>query len=399
MKEKYPHLFTALRGGCIALAFIILSALTTFIIKAATVSAGSYFREWENYLIYIFCTASSVLIFNSFALTFAYSDKAQFDLFLKRENKEVSFFSEMKYIFSSALLRTEILTSLIIISLAAALGAFPQIGGMFPEPYTMSAGGWFPVVTLVPVCLILSILSKYEAARFYYKLYIEGDREKLSTPVFFIIRLSLVIFLYPIALPLAPALIYAIVSLFAIFAEISAILSVIGTIFAIMLLIFIIWGIKVLRGISKRKKFLKRIAATAKEKGYILSDLKNPYRSFATSKNQCSFSLELDGKCFDCIVISTLWKLVPLVFTSPTNAHFLHKFGTKDHGFEIKHTIDFYHTDIGEKIIIVDPSPKKVFVSENNKTKRLYSADRIWKTAFHDSDSFIGCMDRKCLDR
>ncbi len=399
MNKKYPLISTILRGASIATAFLILSKITTLVIMASAVSAGSYFREWENYLIYIFCTAGIILIFNSFALAFAYADKMQLDFFLERQSKDIRFFSELKYIFSSSLLRAEMLTTHIIIALSAALGAFPEIGGMFPEGYKMPEAGWFPALILTPICFIFSILSKYEAARFYYKLYIEGDTKKLSTPLWFIMRLAFIILLYPLILPLAPILIYMIISLFFMFAEISAILSVIGTLAAIALSIFIIWGIKVLRGISKRKKFLKRIRATAEREGYIFKDIKNPYRSFATSKNHCSFSLELDEKAYDCIIISTLWSFVPLIFTSATNAYFSHRFGTKDHGFEIKHTVDFYHTDIGNKIIIVDPTPRRVFVSEDNRTKRIYSADRIWKTAFYDSASFLGCMERKCLDR
>ncbi len=396
-KEKNSLGAASLRGACLAVCFLFISSLTSFILKVMTSFGFSLLKDLPNFAVYIFCTAASVLIFNSLALAFATSNKEQIEAFLEREDKDVRFLSEIKNVFKTPTLICETTITHVIIALCAILGAFPHIGGMFFEKMPMS--GYFPAVVLTPVCFVLSLLSRYEAARCFYKLDRENNIEKILNPLWFIARMVIIAVLYPVAFPLAPILVYAIFSILAVIARISALLTVLGLVIAVIFLLFLIWGISVLRGISKRKRFLKRLRCAADENGYLFYDLKNPYTSFVTSKNQCTFTLELDGKIYDCLIVSTLRRATPLVFTSPTGAHFLHQLGTKEHNISLNHNIDFYHMGIGEKIVIVDPVPKKVLVCENNNSKRLYCADKIWGFTVHDADSFIGCVERKCLSK
>ncbi len=397
MENKHQYLFATLRGVCIAFFTLWICAVTTLVTWGIASAERSFLQETDTFVICIFCTATVPFIFNSFALAFAYSDNRCINEFLEREDKTVTLKSELKALFSSRAAIFELITTHSIIALASLLGAFISFKGMFPEG--IEVGNWLAAVTITPLCFILSLLSKYEAARYYEKLRQNSDIEKLMTPRWLIIRLALLVFLYPIAAPFAPLLLFAGISVFAILAKLSSILTVLGVIAAFAALIFAIWGIKVLRGVSKRKAFLKRMLKAADDSGYEVKKLKNPYRSFVTSKNHCHFTLSGLGKEFECVIISTLWHGAELIFTSATDACFAHRFGTKNHHITLRHRIEFYLHSEGQKIIIVNPVPRDVFIEDEGRQQRIHCSDSIWKMTVHDADSFIGCMERNCLDR
>ncbi len=395
MKKEKMHFRAVCRGFCAALCFVLLSSATTFSIRFAYVAGQPLLVGVEPFVANIFCAAMYPLVFNSFAKAFAYSDKYAIEEYLLREDDAVYFIKEIKNMFSSSEFAVQFISTLIIVALCAFAGLFPAIGGMFEKG--MPLYGWFPFVIITPMCAISLILAKYEASRYFEKLKEEHDIDKMLNPTWLVLRVLLLMVCYPICAPMTPLAVYAVVSIISVFAKISAILTLIGALSAFVALIFVIRSIKILIGMRKRKKFLITLVKAIENKGYKLHGLKNPYKSFKSSKSPCSFTVKVDNKEYDCIVISTLWFKTPLIFTSPTDAYFLHKVGTDKHNFSIRNNIEFYHTGSGKKIIIVNPVPKHVFVTEDRKMKRVQCGDAIWGTSIHDAESFVGCMDRDCL--
>ncbi len=396
MRREYPFMGSVCRGAVVGALFVLVSFLTFSAFKLALSMGHPLLRGLEPFVIFIFASALIPFIYNSVALAFAYSDSEHINEFLTREDKNVRFGRELLITFSSLGAMAEIVTTSLFVAMAAMLGAFPSVALMFPFP--VPAAGLCPAILLAPICFTISLLSRFEAARYFYKLDEDDKIQKLLSPMWLVGRALLILVLYPITSPFVPIVLFAAISLFSIFAKISALLTVLGMLLGIAALILLIWGIRVLSCISKRKKFIKRLALSAKLNGYELKYLKTPYRSFATAKDHCSFTLSIDDEIYDCIMISTLWRSTPFYFTSPTDAYFLHRFGTENHNFSLKHNIEFYHTGGGKRIIIIDPVPKYVFVSEFGKSKRVYSSDDIWNITVYEKESFIGCMERRCLN-
>jgi hypothetical protein len=303
----------------------------------------------------------------------------------------------MRHSLSSARTLAEIITLHALIAVSAFLGAFSYVGGIFFESGYRS--GLFPALVFTPICFIITLFAKYEASRHHAKLYNENNLEKVTSPFWFASRLISVAILYPLAMPLSPLLGYAIFTFGAIIVRITVVLSILGAIAGFIALVFLIWGILVLRGIFKRRRFFRRLKRIAEEGGYSIYDIKNPYRSFITSRNHCTFTLEYERKTYSCLMISTLGGRVPLVFTSATDAHYLHRIGTKDHGISLSHKIEFFHPAGDAKIIIVNPAPRRVLVAEGKSERRVLCSDKIWGITVHDADSFLGSADRHCLDR
>ncbi len=396
MKRDHEIVLSLLRGVCIALFTLAVYAITTLTFWGFAATENSLAGDMETYVICIFCTATVPFIFNSVVLAFSYSDRRRIEEFLAREDRSTSFKGEMRALFTGPPAIAELISTHLILITAALLGAFFSFDKMFPSG--MPVGNWLAAVTVTPVCFILTLIAKYEAARLYSKSARDGDIDKYMTTRWLALRIAIIFILYPIAAPFAPILLYAGITAFSIFAKLSTILTTVGLILLILLLVFAFWGFKVLRGMSKRKKFIKRLFEVAALEGYEICELKNPYRSFVTSKTHCSFLLKKDGHTFDCLALSTIWHGAALVFTSPTDAYFAHRLGTKNHHITLRHNIDFYHRGEGRRIVIVDPVPRDVLIEDCGKQQRVHCSDVLWNITVHDSDSFIGCVDRNCLD-
>ncbi len=395
MNDEYTCVRSIWRGIIMSVIFVIMTMFISAMMQVLAITGQTFLKDLEPFVICIFSTAISPFLYNSICLAFAYSDRERIEEFLAREEKDIFFKDEMKVIFGSKTTLSEIIASTVVIGAAALIGAFISFGGMFPGG--MPLGNLIPFAVMTPICFLISVNSKYEAARLFEKLERINDTEKLFTPWWFVKRIILIVVLYPTGAPLAPLLGFALFSFFNLIVEITEILTVLGAVSAVAIIAFLLWSVRVLNGISKRKKFFKRLKISVERAGYTLENIKTPYISFITSRSHCSFSLSLGEERFDCLMIGTLWKGVPLVFTSPTDARFEHRIGTDGHHFTVNHNIEFYHRGEGERIVIVDPVPKNVFVNEDRRQKRVTCTDTLWNVTVHDADSFIGCLERKCL--
>ncbi len=381
------------RGVLVSVFFIMIYAVIPYIMFLFS----SMIPLDDDLRIMVVCIISAIfapIIYNSVALAFAYSDNDHIIDYMQRDDKRITFIGEVKNIFKTPF-KYGFIASVSIVLLASLIGVFVPFKYMFPEE--MQIGTWFAALVLTPISSLLYIFSKYEATRYFKKLDKGKRLDEFNTMRFLIKRLILLTIMYLFLSPLAPIAALVLYSFFNVMVMMSEIMTVIGFIAAIVLLIVMIWAVKLLRGVLARKKMIKRIEVLKKLEGCEISDLKNPYRSFITSSDQLSFALTIDGERFDCIAISTISRGVPIVFTSPTDAYFLHRIGTEKHNFSLRHKIEFMHSSGGKKIIIVNPTPKSVFVEERDEKRRISVADKIWGIALYDIDSFIGCAERRCL--
>ncbi len=393
MNNRDPYIRSIYRGALTVLCTIVIYLICAFFMIIFATGLP-ILQGLDLFVILIFPSLLLPLIYNSFALAFAYGDRDHIDEFLMRESTEITLGTEIKKLFTSHAVISIIISTALML-LASMLGVFFTFRTMFPPDIFI--GNWFSAVILTPIAFLSSMLARYEAARFYKKLHKRKELEEFNTNTWLIKRIVLISLVYIIASPVAPLGALVFVSFFNIVLMMSEILTVIGLLLTVVFLVFLVWSIKVLSGLSRRKSFLKKLKLLAETQGYALSEIRNPYRSFATSKDQCGFTLTVDGKCFDCIVISTLGRRTPLVFTSPTDAYFLHRLGTEKHHASIHHSIEFLHSSGGEKIIIVDPTPRSVFAEEGEQKRKISVTDKLWGITVYDAESFLGCADRKCL--
>ena len=103
------------------------------------------------------------------------------------------------------------------------------------------------------------------------------------------------------------------------------------------------------------------------------------------------------------------------------------RIGTKNHHVTSMSVFEYHFDGEGDKIIIVNPVPKRIFVAmdehlegaqyneycdtgtlasvlrshskEAKSTRELVPGDKIWGYAVYNTTSFVSAVDRKCLGR
>ena len=401
MNENKPRLSAAIaRAVGSVFGLLVIGALLSVITKAHSAVGGTngLLSSFPNYATYITIAIGHFFIYNSFVLAFSAFDKEERERFLDTAGKQVYFGEEIGKIIRSASFITEALATAVLLSLTALLGAFSCFGRIFYEDGRWD-GGWFPIVVLVPVCLVLLLLSKYEARRYWVSLKLIGEVEaKLDRPWRLFFRLALICILYPTVFPFSPLLVFIIWNFISVIIKVTDTITVFGTIAAIIALFIIVYVISLLSVTRKRKKFLRSLRAVCAENGYTVSEPKAPYSAFIKTR-PTSFLLEAEGKKYECILIPTLHKRTPFIVNSATGGYFRHRIGSKNHHFTINHTIDFFGSGEGERIVILSPTPKYVLIVEGKIEKRLVSGDKLWDFIIYSEESFISAIDRHCLGR
>jgi hypothetical protein len=149
----------------------------------------------------------------------------------------------------------------------------------------------------------------------------------------------------------------------------------------------------------KRKRFIKKLVQIASEEGAELSPIRNPYKSFIDASSDCSFTVKYGDEEFNCILISTLNKNTPFIFTSSTGGYFRHRLGTRGHHIDLSHVISFYHKGGGRRIVILSPTPKRIFIEDMGVSKEIIDWEHIFGFTLHSEESFLGGLDRRCLGK
>ena len=123
------------------------------------------------------------------------------------------------------------------------------------------------------------------------------------------------------------------------------------------------------------------------------------YLSLAFPNRKCTFCVEYDKKRFDCIVLTSPGRNVPLAFETDRLACFLYRIGTKKRFISLRRNFDYSFEGDCSKLVIVTPTPKDVLIIEEDKERRIFNADLLWNYVVYDGDAFVGSLDRKCLGR
>ena len=395
-QRKNSKLFYTARGALVFMWFFIIFKLTSLCIQfhaySVTSEDVSIFSGLPEYVTYLTASVSAIFIFNSVALMFSTFDNDEIENFLERELEAVSFGNETRLLFTTPHVFAEIITTLSLVSVTAIIGGFSEIGNIFFDG--AHRGGWFPLVIITPICFLLTLSSKYEARRYWLYLNKIGDLERVTLPIKFYKRFAIIFFLYPLMLPFSPLLAFFAISLFYIVLSIFGALTLIGffvLVGAVLLFGFLLPAVK---SSGRKRKFIHSVNEIAKSGGYLVK-----WHSDGENKRIFKFDLIFGEKEFNCLVIATKRRGVPFIFTSATNAYFEHRLGTREHHISINRQIDFFLHGNGSKIIVINPSPKYVFVTDGLRMRKLSSSDRIWNHTVHDNVSFLGAMDRKCLDK
>lgn len=386
-----------LRGLAIFVIFFLIKLITSASIYSIANDNTLYLTEFPSQLVYIFAAVADLLILNSVIQLFTVYDRPSFGRFESEQLSEVRFFTEAPKILRSYEFISE--TAVIL-----ALTAICSVSGLFYEavrcyfgdlPVPTAAARLLPIATLLPLFFLISLLCRYEVRRYWHSLIMARETEKLDSRARLIGRAVLIALLYPLAFPYIPYLVFMLITVFAVFAQLAKILTVIGLILAIALVILSFIGISRLRCRGLRKKFISELTKVAEKEGRSLEILEK--RSAEVRGYDLVFT---DGEqSYSIRIIRAPRRGVPLYFTSCSDAHFLHRIGTKNHHLSLERHFDYGFEADGIKILLIIKFPKRIFVSSDGATHKIFGGDKIWDYIVYDTRSFLGSADRGCLDR
>jgi len=429
-RRPFPTGFYLIRGfGIVILLWIIKFLMSVFVtaVYTNTFDTTSFIGDSvaPHWAICLIVAVGDMFIFNSLIHIFSVYDRKVMKDFLGLHLRGVKFGEEIPRILKSPEFITETASITVLTAIIALIGGFSEFSGVFlntgaPEGLLL----WLPIIIPIPIFFVLNVLARYETRRRWHWLWHVGNTSSLYSVPRLIIRALAIPLLYIFVYPFAPVILFAYLGIFGTIADLIDMLTVAGFIAALILIVFFIFACLALNSIRLRKRLIKRLRTVAYENDYTLSEIKHPYASLFRTYKECNFTLTRGERVFSCRFIGSFWRRAPMYFVSNKHAYYRHRIGTKNHHFTLLAQFEYDFEGEGEKIIILNPVPRRAYAANStyvenptyadeieshgekgSKARRaeneraLEPGDRIWGYGIYNTTSFLGAVDRKCLGR
>ena len=190
-------------------------------------------------------------------------------------------------------------------------------------------------------------------------------------------------------------------------AFVSLIIENISSLFGLFTLFFHLFFIfpKVTKRIMsavKRRKFLRELEEVCQKNDCSLSAVKNPYKSlFKNIAGEYNFELERGGVVYACKLMSVKHRLRPMTFFEDGVAAISKIVSIKQTELyrSNKYVRYGFEAEGKKKIIIINPIPKSLFVSDRTGDVPIDNGDKVWNYRAYSASAFINAIDRNCLGK
>lgn len=154
------------------------------------------------------------------------------------------------------------------------------------------------------------------------------------------------------------------------------------------------WG----RVFLARRRLVKRLLKLTRMD---VKEIKNPYRSLLYFKEgEADFTVESKGKVYACKLLSTHKPLAPLYIESEGTYRILHRVRLAQWEFFRYETEgNFTFEGEGQKVLIINPVPRKVFGRHLGREWLLDNGDKVGSYRVFTAGAFLNALERDCLDR
>jgi hypothetical protein len=341
-----------------------------------------------------------VFIFNSLVLNLNSEDRVGQSAFIKKL-KSSNKFSLPKFVLTTPFFYLEALLLFLIPLVFKSAFSFDFVTKMFFSEINPVSDETkrTALIVAVPVLLVVVFIAHYITAKNWLRgingILEDLEKEKISVSFHTLKSLLFVFVIYLVGMSLVVYLWPAVASLVKV-GQGKVIIQIALAIVLFTLLSIIFYF---LRALLKRRTFIKKLKKYCKNNSLVLSEIINPYSSIFRDKKGFNFTVEKNGKKYDCKFLYSLFKGSPLVLS--------------DKGLGIKHTLitlrgirifskttDFsyvFESD-NKKILIILPIPKKILVSiRGTELTEADTGEKLGEYTIHSANSFLNALDRNCL--
>ena len=157
---------------------------------------------------------------------------------------------------------------------------------------------------------------------------------------------------------------------------------------------------KHISAISKRRKFIKNLVRVCDEYHCSLSPIRRPYASLFRLKSGYDFDFERNGRRYACKMLYSKNKLRPMTFfENGVGAHEKIITVKKTELFRIRSWFEYSFESDGKKLLIINPIPKKLMISDHGRVAIIDNGDSIDGYKIYSASALVNAIDRNTLDR
>ena len=417
-----------LRSLAITATFIVIKLLMVLFALAFYSSTVGEISEFPTWAIFLTVSIGDGFVLSSLFNFFTTYDKKVMKSYINYTynlEKEPNLKTNAKYILISREFRIETLTTLGLLFFAQCFNGMFEFGQIFREtgaPQILIR--IIPFFFIPPLVFLASFLSRSEVFRYWYYLERTAELKKLESVPRMIIKAILIFVLYIFVFPVSPMALSIPATLIAILWMLIDVFTVVGFLALMIIIPTVTVGIMILRALSIRKKLFKKLTSAAKYSGTTVSEIENPYKSIFNPKIQCKFTLNDGKKIYSCRVVGTFWQRAPFFITTERHAYYRHRLGTKEHNITLYSNVEYGFEAEGKKLLILNPVPRRIYAAHDkysepapidegmlssvlrrtaNRKKeaarKIEPGDKVFDYTVYNSTSFVGAVDRGCLDR
>ncbi len=172
-----------------------------------------------------------------------------------------------------------------------------------------------------------------------------------------------------------------------------------------------------IRAFFVRRKFLKKLKKAAKKNGYKLSKIVHPYLSLFVDYNDKSFSIEANGKKYDCKFLAGISYGDPMHFEDDGKGRIIRHITLRyrtlraapfaksgmmwqklpDNLAEFETHFTYNFESDNKKVLIICPTPHSVFATGQGQNRLLDVNDVIYGYTIMTGTAFINALERDAV--
>ncbi|MBQ2826643.1 MAG: hypothetical protein IJF13_05415 [Clostridia bacterium] len=272
------------------------------------------------------------------------------------------------------------------------------VGGVFFPHLSGAALKLSVLAVILPVLFLLTLAANIESLRRWF--YLKHKKKAIGTGTLKTAKeLCLVVAVFFAASLCIPWFLPFLVTVINFAARYNIISFILYAAAAILTVIFGYLFFVYLRALLKRKAFMSSLKRLCERDGIIFSSVRGVYSSVFIKKPGISFSLMKNGRCYDCKFLSGTFYGSPIIFSENGDALCKHTFRLlRFELFSVLSRIDYGFESENEKILIVLPVPKDIYVSDGDSQPRpADTGDKAGDYRIYNATGFLGGLERDSI--
>lgn len=391
-----PILFTMFTSVLLFSFYIVISKIC-FAIFIASMFETNYIPQQiidiVKFIISLFVLYSVSYIFNT-------NNKYALSDYENRGSCENYLGSKIRHVFSGKFFWIQLSCIAILSLVLPASFTYGFVHGAFLHSLDLNSPSvkLFTLAIIIPVMFLLLLLANIESCRRWFCL--KHKKKSIGTGIpkamKELFQSAVIYFAGSMCIPWFLPFIITIINLGNRYNLISFLLYVIAVVWIV---VFVYFSFVYLRAVSKRKAFMNELRRLCKKDNIVLSGVQNVYSTVFIKKHGINFCVEKDKRRYDCKFVPGIFYNSPIIFSEQGNGICKHTFRLlKFEIFSILSRVDFDFESENEKILIVLPIPKDIYVAtSDSQPSPADTGDKVGEYKIYNATGFLNGLERNCI--